>query len=444
MSEIQSPPPSKRFFFGVLMVGMVIVAVTVVALAAEWVARSQRAGEIEGRISVVENLVRTNAAYNKALFPGYKGREEEAARFFQEQADGGSIYRPFVEYRRIPGLSRSGWNTNSLSYRGPEFEIRKPPGVYRILLFGGSFVWGTGALSDEETISGHLQRILNETAPGGVRFEVVNCGESNYQTTQEAILLLIEGVYLSPDLVLFLDGVNDTQKGADGLPAGYPVAFDVFNRMFTGSGKQKAGFTIDNELEYLKKQREVIWSATGSALMDRVSSLWESTGIRSGEELSADITPPEEMALRHLTNLRAVRGLGSEFQFKTGFAVQPIPILHKPLHSGEQEALAALRETDTYYGVFAWWERFYDRYAEQVLAGAEQEGMPILDLRRVFENHPEPLYIDFCHVTGEGYRIIAESFAGWLREEDLIPEGDQSGTGGPPPAGMSSLTESGR
>jgi lysophospholipase L1-like esterase len=421
-------PIRRNLAFSVALFLTVLLAVAALFLAAEIFARWQRARMLDRRMDVVENLVRTNAAYNKALFPGYAGREEEASRYFKEIAEAGSIHRPYIEYRRLPNMHKAGWNTNSLGYRGPEFDIRKPQGTYRVLLYGGSFVWGTGALADEETIAGHLQRILNEKPPPGTRFEVINCGESNYQSTQEAVFLLVEGVLLSPDLVVFLDGVNDTQKGADGLPAGYTIAFDSFNRLLTGAARQKAGFTIDNEREYLKRQRALVWSASGSELLDRAATLFQEDRLKPGDQLSSEITSPEEIALRQSVNMRSAEALGKEFGFRTAFVIQPIPILHKPLHEEERKAVEALRETDTYYGVFAWWERFYDAYGDQVMGYATTKDLPVLDLRRVFEKETQPLYIDFCHVTGEGYRIVAGALADWLAVQNLLtPESSGGG-----------------
>jgi hypothetical protein len=43
---------------------------------------------------------------------------------------------------------------------------------------------------------------------------------------QEAVFVLVEGACLSPDMVVFLDGANDSAKAYQKLPAGYPILFD--------------------------------------------------------------------------------------------------------------------------------------------------------------------------------------------------------------------------
>ena len=55
----------------------------------------------------------------------------------------------------------SGVKCNSLGFRCPEFE-EKGQNKIRIIVLGGSAAWGSGASNNDNTISGHLETILNE------------------------------------------------------------------------------------------------------------------------------------------------------------------------------------------------------------------------------------------------------------------------------------------
>ena len=61
----------------------------------------------------------------------------------------------------IPNQSTDSITINGLGFRGAEFFTIKPPDTYRIFMVGGSTMFGAGATSDETTIPGYLQQLLN-------------------------------------------------------------------------------------------------------------------------------------------------------------------------------------------------------------------------------------------------------------------------------------------
>ncbi len=61
--------------------------------------------------------------------------------------------------------------------RGNQHPLQKAPGTTRILMHGGSTVWGA-SLADDETLAAALERSLNEGAPEGRAVEVWNFGAS--------------------------------------------------------------------------------------------------------------------------------------------------------------------------------------------------------------------------------------------------------------------------
>ena len=416
-----------------MLAGLAAVLLVIV-IGAEVATRVTRAKQLDSRISALERLVTSNVTYNKALFEGYAGQEEEAAAHFATFARTRAVHRPFIEFRRVPDFHESGINLNGLSYRGPEFSIEKPPNTFRILVYGGSFVWGTGALRDDETLPAHLEKLLSAGQPGPMRYEVINCGETGYNSTQEVIFLIIEGVFLKPDLVIFVDGVNDSCMGYTDLPAGYPKTFDRFNELLTKSlkGRERELFTVDDELEYLKRVRSTLWSSGSSELLRQLRvRMGEAEEARPIDEWQGSLRA-EEFAIRHLYNLRTLRGAANEYGFSILTAIQPIPMFHKPMHPDELEAIEALSKYPNHYGMVDWWKRHYLEYTDRVLADAQVQRIPMVDLRRVFEGNASPIYIDDIHVTGEGYRIVAEALHRILLEQKILdfrPSG-QSGSDG--------------
>lgn len=70
---------------------------------------------------------------------------------------------------------------------------------YRILILGGS----TAAFVPNQIVEETFQKVVNK------KVEVINLAMPGYIVNQEAIMLILYGVKLDPDLVITLDGAND-------------------------------------------------------------------------------------------------------------------------------------------------------------------------------------------------------------------------------------------
>jgi hypothetical protein len=89
--------------------------------------------------------------------------------------------------------------TNSRGYRDVEHELAKPPGVYRVVVLGDSFM-EAGQVGLEESFARVLEGELDGAA--GREVEVINLGCSGYGQVQELLALREEGLAYQPDLVL--------------------------------------------------------------------------------------------------------------------------------------------------------------------------------------------------------------------------------------------------
>ncbi|HIC05730.1 MAG TPA: SGNH/GDSL hydrolase family protein, partial [Candidatus Nitrosopelagicus sp.] len=108
----------------------------------------------------------------------------------------------------IPNQSTDSITINTLGFRGAEFFTVKPLDTYRIFMVGGSTMFGAGATSDETTIPGYLQQLLNEK-DFGFDIEVINSGIQGADSYAELKLIEQKLVRFSPDLVIIYDGWND-------------------------------------------------------------------------------------------------------------------------------------------------------------------------------------------------------------------------------------------
>jgi lysophospholipase L1-like esterase len=118
-------------------------------------------------------------------------------------------------YRQRPGETYQYPNgtaahSNGRGYRGPEVAIPKPPGVFRIILLGGSTTHGWG-VDDGQSIDACLRAELQRRYPGRA-FEVVNLGFDGYDSYQDRERFRVDGVPLAPDAVIVNSGINDVRN----------------------------------------------------------------------------------------------------------------------------------------------------------------------------------------------------------------------------------------
>jgi hypothetical protein len=98
---------------------------------------------------------------------------------------------------------------NSAGLPDVEHSYAKPPGVFRILIVGDSFV-ESWQVKVEDSFPRLLERLLNENrSPDGPRFEVIKVGYRGWGTYQGLLYWRCEGYRYSPDLVLLSFTSND-------------------------------------------------------------------------------------------------------------------------------------------------------------------------------------------------------------------------------------------
>jgi len=142
------------------------------------------------------------------LFPA--DRVVSKALYYQQMDT--PVYRPsddpFLHYELRPNAEYSHpppqayrVRINRWGARGREYDETKAPGVFRILAFGGSTMFGY-AVNDEQAIAAQLEGVLNNSGDGQ-RYEVWNFGASAYTAAQAARLASRQISRHGADLILF-------------------------------------------------------------------------------------------------------------------------------------------------------------------------------------------------------------------------------------------------
>jgi len=141
--------------------------------------------------------LKPNAQYNEfEMMAPWQIREQQSflSDYFYPLNEG---ERPYCREREHPRLITT---VNNLGFRDRWREPAKAPGVFRIVVLGGSNTYGA-EVSDDDTYPILLERQLNRLAPG--RFEVWNAGISAYVLSQKVRLARQILERYAPDLLIF-------------------------------------------------------------------------------------------------------------------------------------------------------------------------------------------------------------------------------------------------
>ena len=111
----------------------------------------------------------------------------------------------------IPNQSSNTININSEGFRGPEFSVIKESDHFRIMMLGGSTMFGTGATYDDTTIPGYLQSFFDESQLDS-EIEIINAGIQGADSNTELKLIENKLLQFSPDMIIIYDGWNDLRS----------------------------------------------------------------------------------------------------------------------------------------------------------------------------------------------------------------------------------------
>ena len=98
-------------------------------------------------------------------------------------------------------IDRKPVHINSHGTRGPDFPAAKPLNTLRILSLGDSRTFGWG-LTEAETYSSQLQRLLQEQAGNSKQIEIINAGVNAWSYSQMLLYFRNTALQYEPDAVI--------------------------------------------------------------------------------------------------------------------------------------------------------------------------------------------------------------------------------------------------
>ncbi len=310
---------------------------------------------------------------------------------------------PYLRSALIPGVRfKSGpfsVDVNSLGFRGPEIQMPKPPGTFRIFALGESSTFGwKGAVSHEHAWPALLEAKLRSAYPGRP-IEVVNAGVPGYTSIEQRINFMLRISRLQPDAILIYHGNNDLN---------WSWVPDVETKLVYGRGLSIAPPG--------RFDRLVDFSYVLMEIRSRMNLF-----SRSSQSKRDDV---DVAAIRMLKS--NVSGLIDDAR-RAGLKVAIGTFVHGLNESGLPGQFS---EDEVKLGVPAvgrWFEnigpegirRSFPVYNEMVRDLARTEGIALTESAKGIPGTPEFL-TDWCHFTAKGEQRMAQLWfetvekAGWL------------------------------
>ena len=292
--------------------------------------------------------------------------------------------------------------------------------MFRILILSDSYGHAR-EVPLETNFARQLETLLNESAPEGLTFEVINAGHFGLGTTQEYLYYITEGRRYDPDLVLlgFYVG-NDVLDNHAPLIKAWNAIDTVDFPYFSPDGElhQPGMETRRRVLSWLRQNLYLVNTLAGGAPPERVEVGDPNTVTERALRVPMGVyLPPDEtwQAAWAITD-HALAELDSAVKQNGGqFAVFVIPDRRQIYDADWNATLAKLPDLDP-----ATLDR--ERPTRTVLDLLAARHIPALDLLPPFRASDERLYFEIDgHFNAAGHRLTAELLAAWLHESGLLP-----------------------
>ena len=234
-------------------------------------------------------------------------------------------WRPYVYFRQKPFRGKTitiGSDGLRATWEPPSPALPDQRPRVKLLMLGGSSLWGFGA-RDDETIPSLVARDLDQR---GWHVELKNLSEIGYVSTQELVALFRElQAGYRPDVVIFYDGVNDTTsallEGEAGLTTNEVNRRQEFNLLQSPARLTSALISkLVKDSGSYRFAQAVRRRSSGEASASRSSAADE---IRS---LAASVVE------HYVANIAIAEKLGHSFGFRPLFYWQPV-VFNKPVRS---------------------------------------------------------------------------------------------------------------
>jgi lysophospholipase L1-like esterase len=361
-----------------------------------------------------------------------------AGPFLPGNYDTGAYLVRDPRYGHYHPAGYSGWikrdeyvvqvSTNAERQRGPAVAPEKPPGTFRILVLGDSFVEAV-QVAERQRFLARLSDLLN--ADGGpTRYELIDGSCGGWGTVQEYLYLQGEGARYQPDLVLLAFFVgNDVANNSPALEldGNLDIALKPYMERRPGGDlalieAHPPALSTGERLGFFLRERSALYNVVESGVLQKWSldDLWANW---------RDVDAQVELADRE----KDVYATKLDPRWRDAWALTDSLLGRVDAESKRQGARFGLVLVPTRAQVVpgAWphqGDRAFELRQPNTLLGgiATRLSTPFLDLTQPFQDAAarggDPLYYARDqHWTAAGHDLAARQIADWLRASRLLP-----------------------
>lgn len=297
-------------------------------------------------------------------------------------------YYKFPPNYTLKGAVGQGAGTasiNSHGFRGPDFEIAKPKGVFRVVCLGESSTFGYHD-RDDETYPFHLQNLF---AKERLPVQVINAGFPYYNTGSIVSLFKNEILNYEPDLITFYAGYNDTS---------WPISIGTLGRVALWmQGHSVTYLLLRNNISQLAFQAEQrVFEKVIPQRLPREQ-------LKKDSELVAD---------RYRENVQSIIRIAKSRGIRVILIKQP-DTAHNQNYASltyeeENQSIRDKFERGESLSYIEVWMLKQHRLMQELEEIAKQEKLPVVDNVKIVDQDRRRL-TSWVHLTGEGNLRLAEA-----------------------------------
>ena len=334
--------------------------------------------------------------------------EPWAQQYFQSLNRVHMRWYPYAYWKAVPLSSRYlniDADGNRVTWRKPHQDGARERPVMRLLMLGGSTLWGTG-VRDDHTLASLLAKRFADSPD--YELEITNLGQIGYVSTQELIMLyqlLRRGQ--RPDLVIFYDGVNEAftgyQNGIGGLTQSEFFRAQEFSILGSSWGRKKLYREALHSALMSTGLADLIKFLAGkdnpNMLPHEIKPLGGLDYLAPPQDFEGTDAVEQDVVDIYLFNVQMERMLSERFKFRSLFYWQPTVFSKNQLAPFERRLLPGdPMRVEFYRGT-------YRRLAAQAAPNG------IIDISGILNNRNALDFIDPYHLNEAANEIVAKRMA---------------------------------
>lgn len=316
-----------------------------------------------------------------------------------------NLFHPYLgwEYRPHAKIFTDEQNTFILidgqGHSATPVSIENPK--IRIVMTGGSTMFGVGASSNENTVPALVEKKLNNRFNGGV--DVINLAGRGYQSFQEMMVCYSYMRDNRVDVVISISGRNDAYYFAkqprmrSAFLPDYVFQITDFVRNFEDGKVMILGLS-NSRLRYLNIFNLFYHVYSGHKVKREEANELECQ-YDCTEATDSHVTLSHRVHITK-TNFEILNCISEQNNAIFVMMLQPVLFTKEMLSSVERGIMAKARTNSDYKETIK--KQFYREF------DVAHKNFAYFDLRNVFDEVEETVYADICHYNDRGAEFLAE------------------------------------